>query len=857
MTIYQEIINWSKDKYPFIKDSIRRLLIHPTLTDKDYDEIYELLKKDAGFPATVSSIAPTENDIPTNTGHTIDIKLLGIEYPINITALYDKSKLNFQPSGLSIVYGKNGSGKSSYSKILKKVCWSKDKNTTLSKDIFSKKTDSQSVIIKYSENGLHNSFTWSLTANSNSALNQIYIFDSKCADLYVNNENPSEYKPSGIEILERLISVSKELSQRLSNELNNFKQEKPELPQGFLQTNCYSWYLSYEKKNRDDIEKFLTITQEQTERINILKRSLSASSPGAMNDFLSQKEARFVSIKKTLEDLFKNFTSNFFAELKELRTNYLNKQDAYLQAQELFKGNDVLKDIGTESWKLLWNAAAEYIKSSINDDFPLYSKTRLNICPLCQQILTPDAKDRLVRFNKFVLDKTNAEFVQIQRQVNSKILYINDLKLNIDENTYNELCGDNIKIKKLVNQFNQELERGKYKLVQFLKNEIDDLNISIHTDLYNELSNLINNIKIQISTNADLIANRNQIEKEFNELSALSFMCGDRDKLLSYKEEYDIKEKLSKCSQFLSTRMISMKIGDILESRSIELQQNEFLKYLNYLNPEIANKITIKKTKTSGGHTYQKCKFTSNDIEIAAILSEGEQKIVALSNFLSECTIDNSKNTIVFDDPVTSLDQDYREKIADIIVELSNDRQVIILSHDLYFIRLLKDKYLEKNNFECYIIGLTNVNGISGIVSDEIPYLSKNVQERVNTIRKGLVEIKALDITQIKEKEEKIITLKDYMRQLLERTVEDILINKTVTRFSKNINFKKGNLQNIVMVRKDDIDFLLGLYGRYSEMIHDGSTELVSASLTEDEISNNLRDYETWKKEFLDRVKRS
>ena len=90
MTIYQEIINWSKDKYPFIKDSVRRLLIHPTLTDKDYDEIYELLKKDAGFPVAVSSIAPTENDIPTNTGSAIDIKLLGIENPINITALYDK-----------------------------------------------------------------------------------------------------------------------------------------------------------------------------------------------------------------------------------------------------------------------------------------------------------------------------------------------------------------------------------------------------------------------------------------------------------------------------------------------------------------------------------------------------------------------------------------------------------------------------------------------------------------------------------------------------------------------------------------------------------------------------------------------
>ena len=93
------------------------------------------------------------------------------------------------------------------------------------------------------------------------------------------------------------------------------------------------------------------------------------------------------------------------------------------------------------------------------------------------------------------------------------------------------------------------------------------------------------------------------------------------------------------------------------------------------------------------------------------------------------------------------------------------------------------------------------------------------------------------------------------MRQLLERTVEDVLVNKTVTRFSKNINFKRANLNNIVTVTKNDIDFLLRLYGRYSEMIHDGSPELVATPLTETEISHDLQDYETWKKEFIERTK--
>ena len=38
-------------------------------------------------------------------------------------------------------------------------------------------------------------------------------------------------------------------------------------------------------------------------------------------------------------------------------------------------------------------------------------------------------------------------------------------------------------------------------------------------------------------------------------------------------------------------------------------------------------------------------------------------------------------------------------------------------------------------------------------------------------------------------------------------------------------------------------------------MIHDGSPELVAIPLTEIEISRDLQDYETWKKEFIERTK--
>ena len=64
-----------------------------------------------------------------------------------------------------------------------------------------------------------------------------------------------------------------------------------------------------------------------------------------------------------------------------------------------------------------------------------------------------------------------------------------------------------------------------------------------------------------------------------------------------------------------------------------------------------------------------------------------------MANFLSECTIDGATNSLIFDDPVTSLDLDYREAIGNKITELSANRQVIVLTHDLYFVRFLMDSY--------------------------------------------------------------------------------------------------------------------------------------------------------------------
>lgn len=123
MAIYNEIVVWSNNKPSFLKDALRRIISSSAITQTDIDELVLLLKKENGDTTVTLNAIPIDNThIPATvaTG-TVYPKLISIKDPINVCALHDQGHLQFPNSGLTVVYGNNGSGKSSYSRILKKT----------------------------------------------------------------------------------------------------------------------------------------------------------------------------------------------------------------------------------------------------------------------------------------------------------------------------------------------------------------------------------------------------------------------------------------------------------------------------------------------------------------------------------------------------------------------------------------------------------------------------------------------------------------------------------------------------------------------------------------------------------------
>lgn len=77
---------------------------------------------------------------------------------------------------------------------------------------------------------------------------------------------------------------------------------------------------------------------------------------------------------------------------------------------------------------------------------------------------------------------------------------------------------------------------------------------------------------------------------------------------------------------------------------------------------------------------------------LSAVLSEGEQQIIALADFLAEASLRPAPAPLVFDDPVTHLDHKRTAYVAERLVQLSEARQVIVFTHDVQFVKALLDR---------------------------------------------------------------------------------------------------------------------------------------------------------------------
>ncbi len=101
--------------------------------------------------------------------------------------------------------------------------------------------------------------------------------------------------------------------------------------------------------------------------------------------------------------------------------------------------------------------------------------------------------------------------------------------------------------------------------------------------------------------------------------------------------------------------------------------------------------VELKEVGGEQGILYHKLILTrAPGVELPKVVSEGEQRCLSIAAFFAELSTADDLSGIVFDDPVSSLDYKWREGVARRLVEEAKTRQVMVFTHDIVFLLLLK-----------------------------------------------------------------------------------------------------------------------------------------------------------------------
>ncbi|MFG6439769.1 hypothetical protein [Roseateles sp. LKC17W] len=118
MQIIQSIAAWAAQQPAWIDDAVRRL-VAGGLTPQDFQELSALAKAEHGLPGPKGRVAVRldPKTLPAAAQDGVDVSLAAVRSPQNLNAIDPNQALTFQATGLTIVYGHNGAGKSGYRRM--------------------------------------------------------------------------------------------------------------------------------------------------------------------------------------------------------------------------------------------------------------------------------------------------------------------------------------------------------------------------------------------------------------------------------------------------------------------------------------------------------------------------------------------------------------------------------------------------------------------------------------------------------------------------------------------------------------------------------------------------------------------
>lgn len=748
-TLISDIYSFADTLPYWAKFLAYNILANDTLSEEIISQAYSLFIENNDLNKGLNN-SKSEIKLPqinkAISGSNNMLTLLSLKNVTGVNALIPEQEIPFSEN-LTIIFGANGSGKSGYTRLLKQVFFSRDKEIIIP-DINKQNPPNISAefTFKEADNIYNRQYPQDISCNE---FSRYAVFDDKASIVYLSNRNSFEFRPRGLEFFSTMANAYKEIERRLHADIENNKLS-------IDYTTLFDGDSSIKKgienistgTNIEDLKKHLPFSNEDETQLTMLeKKRVSISSINYENQIreLEQKKQAILKTLSVIDNNNKGFKI-YLVKLHEEIKKYLATESAIQKEGISTFKTDKIQAIGNKEWKAFILAANKF---AITQEDPYPSKN--SNCLLCHQELSSEAKYLIEKYWLYVNSTLEQDLQNSKENLNKWLDYYNKF-------TYNILDEDSIATQYLSNLYPTEFPQ-LLNSIKEQKEERDLIISDIKGYTIQERKEIIIDTSVLEKAQAQIESSIQQLQENSHakEIQAIE------QEMLYLRHKKILEKHISDIDKLIKSKIWENKAESCygqLNTRSITDNEKRLSsKYFNDAYTELFNN-ECKKLKAnfgieishtgSRGSSYKQLKY--KNYNPTDILSIGEQKAVSMADFFAEIKLSETNSGAIFDDPVSSLDDERKQIIAQRLVEESKERQIIVFTHDLVFVSQLIQSCQEiHNEHSCHWIENSG-NTPGRIWSNNTPSYEKayktshNAKEYYNNAKKASPQLREQEI---------------------------------------------------------------------------------------------------------------
>ena len=686
LTPRSALADWANDKEEWVRQIVAVVLATDAALARDpARSVFELFLQENQFTPRSLPPIPQLAAAGDEEQNQPALTLTRLSNVLGVNALVPGQSIEFN-AGLTLLFGENAAGKTGYARILKALAGSRSIDEILPDIAETESQHSPSADIDYRLGDEALTRSWRGEKDME-PFSRTLVFDNPAAALHLEEALTYSFRPASLALIDHVNDGIHGVQGEIDDFADRLLRADMDLHERFdKDSSLYSKIESLgPKTNLSELRQLSSLPDDTPARKEDLRQRVAALEAGLPRlQIALQTRLRRVLIEA------ESFTAAVGAfEVEEhntcLRRLSELQEDFTRLREQLFAAADLPAD-PEETWETFIQAGDQYRQHL--ESIGKHDESR---CLYCRQTLNDAARRLIERYGSYLDDRITKDIAVEEerlRHIGSGVL---DARIAEVSSFVEEMRSD----EEPDSQVAPELLR---LLIQVTENEG-----SIRKSLEQNRSLDVEKLKAVEKNQTLLVPALSQVRSS---LEQLEDQVADQSRLLEeakadlteLEARLRLKELWPRVEQRVKYLRQQAQLTDLRTETSNRLRQLTALS--KSLSEEMANRnferlFRFECDALRAPHVeldfvgrqgqVQRRKAIGGTLRPSKVFSEGEQKVLALSDFLAEARLHGPVGPIVFDDPVSSLDYRRIAEVAIRIADLANDHQVIVFTHDILF----------------------------------------------------------------------------------------------------------------------------------------------------------------------------